>query len=203
MAHESRIGTEFRDSLLYRFRLYKTLGDRTLEQLEDKDLSWRSGETMNSAQVIIRHLHGNMRSVWSDFLRTDHEKPDRDRDGEFVDDENLNVESAQHLWEVGWKCLFDSYSALSSDDLLKSVRLRGSDFTVVEALLKQYGHVAYHVGQLVLIGKARRGKSWKPLTIPVGKSRDWEFIKLTSPEYERLRARDKRNPQAKAGGEKD
>jgi len=161
------------DSIGFRFRGIKALGDKTIEQMPDADLVWTPNDESNSAAVIIRHLHGNMMSRWTDFLTTDGDKPSRDRDAEFEPCSAAAKETLLVYWNEGWACTLDALDALTGEDLTKEIKIRGRSLGVIDAILRQLNHYAYHVGQLVSIAKARRGKDWETLSIPRGQSGDY------------------------------
>lgn len=179
---EYDVAADFLTSSLFRFRMHKWLGDKALEQLDLEDLRWRPDAESNSIAIIVKHLRGNMLSRWTDFLTTDGEKPTRDRDGEFIDD-NAGREEILRRWEEGWHCLLASLDNLNAEDLAGFVTVRGERMSVVDAILRQLGHVAYHVGQILWIGKARKGTAWKTLSVPRGKSKDFKLIRELSEFY--------------------
>lgn len=158
------------------FRSYKRLAERALEQVSDEEFFARIDDESNSLAVIVKHIAGNLRSRWTDFLTTDGEKPDRYRDTEFelIGDTR---ESLMQYWEAGWQTLFDTLEALSEDDLSKTVTIRGEPHTVVEAINRQLTHYAYHVGQIVFLAKHLRAKEWKTLSVPRNRSAQFnEFL---------------------------
>src|SRR5690625_3685872 len=160
-----------------RFQSVKELGDKTLEQLTNEDIHWCLNNTSNNIAIIVKHLSGNMVSRWTDFLTTDGEKENRNRDAEFVDD----IKSKQQLltiWDKGWQTLFTTLNELETEDLLKNVTIRGEKHTVVEAIERQLAHYAYHVGQIVFVGKLIKDEKWKTLSIPIGKSEQYLQQKL-------------------------
>jgi hypothetical protein len=125
----------------------------------------------------MKHMAGNMRSRWTNFLTTDGEKPDRDRDNEFVVRAEDTYEKIMSMWEDGWNHVFQAVSSLAPEDLGKTVRIRGEAHTVIEALNRQLTHYAAHVGQIVLLAKHDAGSNWRSLSIPRGKSRDFDVSK--------------------------
>ncbi|MBI1192765.1 MAG: DUF1572 domain-containing protein [Bacteroidetes bacterium] len=147
------------------FALYKSLGELAMAQLSDADLHWQLNEDTNSIAMNVHHLWGNMRSRWIDFLTSDGEKPWRERDAEF---EPFAADRAAIMqrWEEGWACLFAALEALEADDLHRTVYIRGEAHTVTEAIQRQVAHYAYHVGQMVQLGKMIRGGEWVSLSIP-------------------------------------
>ncbi len=166
------IGNEYLKIVQERFESVKDLGDKTISQLAEKDIHWKLNEASNSIAIIAKHLSGNMISRWTDFLTTDGEKSTRNRDQEFEED----VTSKQEMivsWEKGWNTLFDALNSLENQDLLKNVTIRGEKHTVLEAIERQMAHYAYHVGQIVYVGKQLKDENWKTLSIPKGKSEEY------------------------------
>jgi hypothetical protein len=157
------------------FRNYKKLAERAIEQVSDKEFFVAIDEEANSIALVVKHIAGNLRSRWTDFLTADGEKPDRYRDSEFaiIDDTR---ESLMKFWESGWQALFDAIEPLTSDDFLRTVTIRGEPHTVVEAINRQLTHYAYHIGQIVLLAKHFRSSQWKTLSVP--KNRSAEFNKF-------------------------
>lgn len=166
------LGNEYLKIVQERFESVKDLGDKTISQLAEKDIHWKLNEASNSIAIIAKHLSGNMISRWTDFLTTDGEKSTRNRDQEFEED----VTSKQEMinsWEKGWNTLFDALNSLENQDLLKNVMIRGERHTVLEAIERQMAHYAYHVGQIVYVGKQLKDENWKTLSIPKGKSEEY------------------------------
>lgn len=161
------------DSFRYRFRGVKKLGDMTLAQMSQEDLTWRPNEECNSAAVIIQHVHGNMLSRWTDMFTTDGDKPSRDRDGEFAEPDAASRDELLALWEEGWACTLSAIDALEEADLTKEVVIRGEPLGVIDAVLRQLAHYSLHVGQLITIAKERLGSDWKTLSIPRGESKTY------------------------------
>ncbi|MBO0994408.1 DUF1572 domain-containing protein [Bacillus sp. SD088] len=171
------MGSEYLKIVQTRFENVKSLGDKTISQLSEEDIHWKLNDASNSIAIIAKHLSGNMISRWSDFLTSDGEKPFRNRDQEFEDD----ISSKQKMiiiWEKGWDTLFNTLNGLENHDLLKNITIRGEEHTVLEAIERQMAHYAYHVGQIVYIGKQLRDKSWETLSIPKGKSEEYLQQKL-------------------------
>ena len=154
------------------FRSYKKLAERAIEQVSDEEFFATIDGEANSIAVIVKHIAGNLRSRWADFLTTDGEKPDRNRDTEFemIGDTR---ESLMKFWEDGWRTLFDAVEPLSVDDFSKTITIRGESHTVVEAINRQLTHYAYHVGQIVLLAKHFRSTEWKSLSVPKNKSAEF------------------------------
>jgi len=171
------LGNEYLKIVRERFESVKDLGDKTINQLSEKDIHWKLNEASNSIAIIAKHLSGNMISRWSDFLTTDGEKSFRNRDQEFEDDVSSKQEMIT-IWEKGWKTLLDTLNGLENQDLLKNITIRGERHTVLEAIERQMAHYSYHVGQIVYIGKQLKDESWETLSIPKGKSEEYLQEKL-------------------------
>ncbi len=171
------LGNEYLKIVQERFESVKNLGDKTISQLSEEDIHWKLNEASNSIAIIAKHLSGNMISRWSNFLTSDGEKTYRNRDREFEDDIPTKQEMIT-IWEKGWKTLLDTLNGLESEDLLKNITIRGEKHTVLEALERQMAHYAYHVGQIVYIGKQLKGENWETLSIPKGKSEEYLQQKL-------------------------
>lgn len=155
------------------FTRYKGLAERAFAQLDDPDFTYRPDEGSNSILVIVTHLAGNMRSRWTDFLTADGEKPDRHRDGEFVEDREFGREEIISMWEAGWRHVFDALSKLDEDDLLRVVYIRREPHSVLRAIARQLAHYADHVGQIIYLAKHVKGGDWVSLSIPKGKSAEY------------------------------
>ena len=155
------------------FRSYKKLAESAIEQVSDEEFFKLIDAEANSITVIVKHLGGNLRSRWSDFLMTDGEKTDRRRDSEFVNYETDTRESLTEIWENGWKILFETLESLTIDDLGKTVKIRGEDFTVVKAMNRGLAHAAYHIGQIALLAKHFRSSDWETLSVPKNKSAEF------------------------------
>jgi hypothetical protein len=156
------------------FRNYKKLAERGIEQVSDEEFFAAIDQEANSIAVIVKHIAGNLRSRWTDFLTSDGEKPDRDRDTEFEMIADTR-ESLIDFWDEGWRTLFDAIEPLTPEDFSKSITIRGEGHTVVEAINRQLTHYSYHIGQIVLLAKHFRSSEWKTLSVP--KNRSAEFNK--------------------------
>lgn len=166
------IGNEYLKVIKERFKRVKDLADKTISQLSEEDLHWKVNEASNSIAIIVKHVSGNMISRWSDFLTSDGEKPNRNRDQEFKEDMPSKQEMIL-IWEKGWDTLLNTLKELESPDLLINITIRGEKHTVLEAIERQMAHYSYHVGQIVYIGKQIKSENWKTLSIPVCKSEDY------------------------------
>ena len=153
-------------------RYYKRLGDRAMAQAPDAALFASLDEESNSIAIVVKHVAGNMRSRWTDFLTTDGEKPGRNRDTEFEDPPKTREELLAR-WEAGWKCMFDALAQLTDADINRTVYIRTEPHSVMQAIQRQVGHYAYHVGQIVYLAKHFSGAKWTALTVPRRKSADF------------------------------
>lgn len=151
------------------FRYYKHLGEGAMAQVPDEALTRCLDAESNSIALIVKHMAGNMRSRWTDFLTSDGEKPDRHRDTEFEAPPRTRAEMMA-MWEEGWKCVFDALAPLTDADLSRTVFIRSEPHSVMQAIQRQIAHYAYHVGQIVFVAKHCAGERWTSLTIPKGKS---------------------------------
>jgi len=147
------------------FRYYKTMAERAMAQVSDDQLEAVLDSEMNSIAVIVKHMVGNMRSRWTDFLSSDGEKPNRNRDSEF-EDPPATRQDLLALWEEGWSCVFGALETLSDEDLSRSVMIRGEAHSVMQAINRQIAHYASHCGQIVLLAKHFSYDHWQSLTVP-------------------------------------
>jgi hypothetical protein len=164
------IGSTYLTDILRTFRYYKTLADRAMAQVADGDLHRALDAEGNSIAITAKHVAGNLRSRFSGFLTTDGEKPTRNRDAEFEMSERIPRERILTDWNDGWSLATAALEALTPADLDREVHIRGEAFAVVEALDRSVAHIAYHVGQIVLLAKHFAGPAWTSLTIPKGRS---------------------------------
>jgi hypothetical protein len=162
-------GKVFLDSFIKRSLYYKELGDKTFDQLNETDFHYQPNEESNSITIIIQHLAGNMKSRFTNFLSEDGEKEWRKRDTEFEEKHLPKVQLLQ-VWNEGWDCYINAVKSLSEEDLLKTITIRSEKLSVIDALNRQLAHYPYHVGQIVYIGKMIKKEQWKSLSIPKGKS---------------------------------
>jgi uncharacterized damage-inducible protein DinB len=167
MAHQ--FSTSYIEDSLSLFRYYKKLSEGAMEQLSDQQLFTALDEEMNSVAIIVKHMAGNMRSRWTDFLTSDGEKPDRNRDTEFVAPPATRAELLR-VWNDGWGRVVHALEALSEADLEREVFIRGEAHSVMQAISRQIAHYAYHCGQIVFLAKHLKGSSWKTLSVPRNKS---------------------------------
>jgi len=164
--------TSYLEDSLTLLRHYKSLAERAMAQVTDEQLVTVLDSEMNSIAVIVKHMAGNMRSRFTDFLTTDGEKPDRNRDAEFLDPPSTR-EALMALWEEGRTSVFQALEPLSDDDLKRSVTIRGEAHSVMQAINRQTAHYAYHCGQIVFLAKHFKQSDWKSLTVPRGKSAEF------------------------------
>jgi hypothetical protein len=148
------------------FRNYKKLGDKAMAQLSDEEMFRALDAEMNSVALNVKHIAGNMRSRWTDLLTSDGEKPDRDRDSEFVIDENVARADILRWWEEGWRTVFAAVEPLRAEDVMREVTIRGEPHTVLMAINRQLAHYAYHIGQIVFLAKHFKSEAWQSLSIP-------------------------------------
>jgi hypothetical protein len=157
--------TSYLEDSLALFRYYKTLSERAMDQVTGDQLFTALDEEMNSIAIIVKYMAGNMRSRWTDFLTTDGEKPDRNRDSEF-EDAPATREALLRVWEDGWAVVFGAVEPLTDADLGRTVTIRGEAHSVMQAINRQIAHYAYHSGQIVLLAKHFATDHWQSLTIP-------------------------------------
>jgi hypothetical protein len=161
---------QYIESAMKQFKYYKLLGEKTFCQLTDAQLFYQVNNESNSIATIVKHLHGNMRSRWTDFLTTDGEKEWRKRDEEFENDISTRQELLEK-WEAGWSCLFNALNTITESDISKKIYIRNEGHSILEAINRQLSHYPYHIGQIVFIGKMLTTKDWNSLSIPKGASK--------------------------------
>ena len=164
--------TSYLEDSLTVFRQYKKMAEAAMAQVTDEQLFAVLDNEMNSIGVIVKHITGNMRSRWTDFLTSDGEKPNRNRDNEFVDPPPTR-EALMNTWEEGWACVFSALEPLSERDLTRTVTIRGEPHSVMQAINRQLAHYASHIGQIVLLAKHFQRDKWKSLSIPKNKSAEY------------------------------
>ncbi len=179
MMNES-IARDYLSDALESFRAYKKLAEKALAQTRDDEFFIILDEESNSLAIIMKHMAGNMLSRWTDFLIADGEKPDRNRDLEFVTPAGTTKEEVWAYWERGWACLFAALEPLEPADFDRKILIRGEEHTIVQAINRQLTHYAYHVGQIVFLAKHLRSQEWNSLSIP--RNRSVEFNRF--PERE-------------------
>ena len=167
------LGTHYLEDSIASLRAYKKMADKAIVQLKDDEFFVTIDPEANSVAVIMKHMAGNMFSRWTDFLTTDGEKPNRNRDMEFVIESNISKEDVLAYWERGWKCVFDALEPLKADDLARKVMIRNEEHTVIQAINRQLMHYANHIGQIVFLAKHFRSSEWQTLSIPRNRSAEF------------------------------
>ena len=163
---------KYLESVKKQFSLYRTLGDKTISQLDDEKLFWQYNAESNSIAIIVQHLWGNMLSRWTNFLSEDGEKEWRKRDEEF----EAMIKTKEELiskWNEGWDCLFNAINSLNEGDLDKTIYIRKEPLTVIDAINRQLAHYSSHVGQIIFLGKMIQNERWVSLSIPKGNSKQF------------------------------
>jgi hypothetical protein len=173
----------FLKSTRLQFEYYQSLGKKPFSQLEEKDLFWQPSPESNSIAIIVNHLHGNMMSRWTNFLTEDGEKSWRKRDEEFEDIIQSKEELLQK-WNEGWNYLFQAIDSVNEENFGQLVYIRNQGHTFVEALLRQLAHYAYHVGEIVYLGRLIKGAEWQSLSIPKGKSKEFNAKKFSQEKHQ-------------------
>lgn len=167
------LGENYLTNVVKEFRRLKRSAEKAISQTSDADFFRTLDPEANSIAVIMKHVNGNLFSRWEDFLTTDGEKPERNRDTEFELDGADTREHLMQRWEQGWQILFAALAPLRGEDLLRTVTIRGEPYTVVEAINRQLTHYGEHVGQIVLLAKHFAGAKWQTLSVPRGKSEEF------------------------------
>jgi hypothetical protein len=170
MAHQ--FTTSYLKDSVELFRYYKRLAERGMEQCPDAGLFTVLDGESNSIAIIVKHMSGNMRSRWTDFLTTDGEKPDRRRDSEFEEPPPTRA-ALLAMWEAGWTCMFAALEPLREADLTRTITIRTEPHSVTQAINRQIAHYSYHVGQIVYLAKHFSGERWKAVTVPKKKSAEF------------------------------
>ena len=160
------VSSAYLDDVKSQFGKMKKLADDAVAQVQDAELAQRLDPESNSIALIMRHMAGNLRSRFTDFLTTDGEKPNRNRDGEFEEFQEMTRRHVVDDWESGWRVLFAALDTLTPGDLLRDVFIRGERHSVMQALDRQLTHHSYHVGQIVFLAKHLRSAEWRSLSIP-------------------------------------
>jgi len=173
--------THYLEEARRQMRGQKHMGEAAMSQLRDEDLFVTLDPEANSGAVLVKHLTGNMRSRFTDFLTSDGEKPDRFRDREFELGPSTTRAEIMKWWEEGWACVFAAIDPLKAEDVMRTVTIRGEPHTVLQAINRQIAHYAQHVGQMVLLAKHLRSKEWKTLSIPRGKSEEFKMVTPRTP----------------------
>ena len=169
-------------SAIKQFQYYKSLGEKSFDQLKDEDLFWQFNEQSNSIAIVVNHLAGNMLSRWTDFLTSDGEKPWRNRDQEFESVINSRKELLDR-WEEGWGCLFSALNSITEENMDQEGLIRNQKHSIVEAVNRQMMHYAYHIGQIVYVGRMIKGEEWQSLSIPKGGSQKFNDEKISKGKH--------------------
>jgi len=164
--------TSYLEDAISLFRMYKKMGEAAMAQLSDEQLFTAIDSESNSIAIIVKHIAGNMRSRWTDFLTTDGEKPNRNRDSEFEDAPPAR-EALMAIWEDGWNRVFSALAPLSDADLGRTVMIRSEPHSVMQAVNRQIAHYSSHIGQIILLAKHFKGSDWKTLSVPKKGSADF------------------------------
>ena len=167
-----KFSTSYLEDTTSLFRYYKRLGESAMAQVSDDELLATLDEEMNSIALVVKHMAGNMRSRWTNFLTSDGEKPDRNRDSEFLEPPRTRSELLRQ-WNEGWDRVFQALAELSDADLGREVQIRGEVHSVMQAITRQLAHYAYHCGQIVFLAKHFKGTNWKSLSVPRNKSAEF------------------------------
>jgi hypothetical protein len=172
-------------------RGHKHMGEAGMAQLRDEDFLVTIDPESNSVAILVKHLAGNMRSRFTDFLTSDGEKPDRFRDREFEVTSSTTRADVMKWWEEGWACVFVAIESLKPEDVMRTVTIRGEPHTVLQAINRQIAHYAQHIGQIVFLAKHLRSSEWNTLSIPRGKSEEFKTQKVMAPNFDRGLPREK------------
>lgn len=170
------LGLHYLHEVGRQFRGYKRMGEDAMSQLKDAEMFTMIDPESNSIAILVKHLAGNMRSRFTDFLTTDGEKPNRNRDQEFEITPNTTREEILRWWEDGWERVFSTIGALKTEDLLRTVTIRGERHTVLQAVNRQLAHYSAHVAQIIFLAKHLRSSEWKTLSIARGKSQEFNSM---------------------------
>lgn len=172
------IAAHYLDEIRRQLRGYKRLSEGALAQLKDEDFFVALDPESNSIAILIKHISGNMRSRFTDFLTTDGEKPDRHRDGEFELSDKTTRADLMNSWEEGWRVVFGVLDSLTPEDVMRTVQIRQEPHTVVQALNRALAHYATHLGQIVFLAKHFRSREWQTLSVPRGKSEEFNRMSI-------------------------
>ena len=167
------VAAQYLAEALRSLRGHKRLAEGAMAQVTDEEFFRQLDPEANSIAILVKHMAGNMRSRFTDFLTSDSEKPDRNRDQEFLLDAGTTRAEVMRWWEAGWDCVFAAIQPLRPQDLARTVTIRSDPHSVLMAIHRQVAHYAYHVGQIVLLAKHMRGAEWKSLSVPRGKSEEF------------------------------
>ncbi|HZQ95845.1 MAG TPA: DUF1572 family protein [Candidatus Sulfotelmatobacter sp.] len=181
----SDVAAHYLEEARRQLRGYKRMGEGAMSQLGDQDFFVTLDPEANSVAVLVKHIAGNMRSRFTDFLTSDGEKPDRFRDREFELSPATTRAEVMSWWEQGWSCVFNAIDSLKSEDVMRTVLIRDEPHSVLQAINRQIAHYAQHIGQIVFLAKHLRASEWKTLSIPRGKSEEFNKNRGGSGRYEK------------------
>jgi hypothetical protein len=187
----SDAATHYLEEVRRQLRGHKRMGEGAMSQLRNEEFFVTIDPEANSVAIIVKHLAGNMRSRFTDFLTSDGEKPDRFRDREFELGPAMTSSEVMTWWEEGWACVFAAIDPLKPADVMRTVTIRGEPHTVLQAINRQIAHYAQHIGQIVLLAKHLRSSEWKTLSIRRGKSEEFNQKKAVSDKFDRGVLREK------------
>jgi uncharacterized damage-inducible protein DinB len=185
MDNDKPLGAACVDETFRAFRGYKRLADGSLSQVDDRGFFYQPDPESNSIALLVKHVAGNLRSRWADFLTTDGEKPDRNRDQEFVLTPSDTREDLMRRWDESFETVLSTLRSLKPEDVSRTVYIRNEPHTVLQAMLRSVTHAAHHIGQIVFLAKHLRGAEWNTLSIPKGKSAEYNAAK---PEDRKVKA---------------
>ncbi|MFZ0731441.1 MAG: DUF1572 family protein [Candidatus Sulfotelmatobacter sp.] len=175
------LAAHYLEEIRRQFRGHKRMGEAAMSQLRDDEFFVQLDPESNSVAILVKHLAGNMRSRFTDFLTSDGEKPDRFRDREFELTPATTRADVMTWWEEGWACVFAAIESLKPDEVMRTVTIRGEPHTVLQAMNRQIAHYAQHIGQIVFLAKHLRSSEWKTLSIPRGKSEEFKTVVPKTP----------------------
>jgi len=178
---DEALATHYLEDSIASLRAYKKMAEKAIAQLHDDEFFITIDEEANSVAVIMKHMAGNMLSRWTDFLTTDGEKSNRNRDIEFVIESKTGKEDVVAYWQQGWQRVFEALEPLQAEDLGKKVLIRGEEHTVIQAINRQLMHYANHIGQIVFLAKHFRSSEWKSLSIPRNRSAEFNAYLAEKP----------------------
>ncbi|WP_103865653.1 DUF1572 family protein [Aquimarina sp. I32.4] len=173
---------EYLEGIKKQFEYYKSLGEKTMAQIPDEKVFWQYNDDCNNIAILIKHLWGNMKSRWTNFLTEDGEKEWRQRDAEFANDIN-SKEELINKWNEGWQCLFDALASINKNNFDQPIYIRNIEHSITEAINRQLAHYSYHIGQIVYIGKMTTQGHWQSLSIPKGKSQEFNKKRFAQPKH--------------------
>src|SRR5690349_17803773 len=172
----TELAAHYLDEARRQMRGHKRMGEGAMSQLRDEDFFLTLDPESNPVAILVKHLAGNMRSRFTDFLTSDGEKPNRFRDQEFELTPTTTRADVMQWWEEGWACVFGTIESLKPEDVIRTVTIRAEPHTVLQAINRQIAHYAAHTGQIVFLAKHLRSSEWKTLTIPRGKSEEFKKV---------------------------